>query len=92
MATEAVGVEEFQENFSRYLEGDSPVTITRDGTPVGRFFPARRKRTETEKAEFDALTAQWEKELEANGITEAEIDADIDKVMREAKIARRASH
>jgi antitoxin (DNA-binding transcriptional repressor) of toxin-antitoxin stability system len=91
MATEAVGVQEFQENLARYLDSDSPITITRDGTPVGRFFPARRMRTEAEKAEFEELTARWEKELQTSGITEEEIEAEIDQALREAKVARRAA-
>jgi hypothetical protein len=73
MPAVTVGVQEFQDNLTRYLEADAPVAITQDGRKVGVDIPVRRKRTETELAAFDDASAKWEAELDSAGITEEEL-------------------
>ena len=51
METQRIGIREFRDKLATYLlESDAPLAITRRGDTVGYYIPARRKRTETERA------------------------------------------
>jgi len=51
METQRIGIREFRDKLATYLlESDAPLAITRHGDTVGYYIPARRKRTETERA------------------------------------------
>ena len=39
-----VGIREFRENLTAYIESSTPVAITRHGETVGFYVPAPRKR------------------------------------------------
>ena len=61
-----VGIREFRENLAAYLlESDAPVAITRHGDTIGYYIPARRKRTETERAALKEAAARLEELLAA---------------------------
>ena len=80
MQTQKVGIREFRDKLATYvLESEAPIAITRHGDTVGVYFPVRRKRTEAEWAAFDAAAAEWQKELDASGITEEELVAEFKK-------------
>jgi|HubBroStandDraft_1064217.scaffolds.fasta_scaffold72821_2 PHD/YefM family antitoxin component YafN of YafNO toxin-antitoxin module len=71
-----VGIREFRENLAAYLlESDAPVAITRHGDTIGYFIPARRKRSETERAALEEAAAHLEQLLAAKGLTEDEVAA-----------------
>ena len=73
-----VGIREFRENLATYLlESDAPVAITRHGDTIGYFIPARRKRTETERAALKEAAARLDELLVAKGVTEDELVADF---------------
>ena len=73
-----VGIREFRENLATYLlESDTPVTITRHGDTIGYFIPARRKRSETERAALKEAAARLDDLLAAKGVTEDELVADF---------------
>jgi PHD/YefM family antitoxin component YafN of YafNO toxin-antitoxin module len=73
-----VGIREFRENLATYLlESDSPVAITRHGDTIGYFIPARRKRSETERAALKEAAARLDDLLAAKGVTEDELVADF---------------
>jgi len=73
-----VGIREFRENLAAYLlESDAPVTITRHGDTIGYFIPARRKRSEAERAALKEAAAQLDALLAAKGVTEDELVADF---------------
>ncbi len=62
MAAIKVGVREFREKISTFLESDTPVAVTRRGETLGVYVPTRRKRTKTAdmselKAAADRLSA-----------------------------------
>jgi antitoxin (DNA-binding transcriptional repressor) of toxin-antitoxin stability system len=76
METEKVGVREFRENLSGYLEGGRPLAITRHGETLGFFIPAQKR---SRKAEIEAMRAAA-KELDA---MIAAWGASEDKLMRE---------
>ncbi len=89
MATQSVGIREFRDNLATYiLESTSPITITRHGDTVGVFFPTRPKRTEAQKAAFRATTEKIQAEMDALGINEEDIIADLERLHSERKRLR----
>lgn len=73
-----VGIREFRENLAAYLlESDAPVAITRHGDTIGYYIPARRKRTETERAALKEAAARLEELLAAKGVAEDDVAADF---------------
>jgi len=74
MGTLKVGIREFRENLATYLlETQDAVAITRHGDTVGYYIPARRKRTEAERAALKEAAARLQEALAAEGISEEEI-------------------
>ena len=73
-----VGIREFREKLASYLlESDVPVAITRHGDTVGYYIPARRKRTETERAALKEAASRLQQVLASEGISEDEILANF---------------
>ena len=73
-----VGIREFREKLANYLlQTDKPLAITRHGDTVGYYLPARRKRSETERAALKEAAARLQEILAAEGIREDEILADF---------------
>ena len=71
METLKVGIREFREKLANYLlQTDKPVAITRHGDTVGYYLPARRKRSETERAALKAAAAHFQEILAAEGLNE----------------------
>jgi len=78
MGTLKVGIREFRERLASYLlETDVPVAITRHGDTVGYYIPARRKRTEAERAGLKEAAARLQELLAAEGMSETEILEDF---------------
>ena len=72
--TVRVGIREFRENLASYLlESDAPIVVTRHGDTVGYYIPARRSRSETERAALKEAAARLQTMLAAEGIREDEI-------------------
>jgi PHD/YefM family antitoxin component YafN of YafNO toxin-antitoxin module len=83
METQKVGIREFREKLATYvLESEGPMAITRHGDTVGYYIPARRKRTEAEKAAFLERAKQWQKELDAAGVDEDEVLEEFQRLRR----------
>jgi PHD/YefM family antitoxin component YafN of YafNO toxin-antitoxin module len=86
MGTLKVGIREFREKLSTYLlETDDTVAITRHGDTVGYYIPARRKRTEAERASLEEAAARLEKAMAAAGLSE-------DDMVKDFKQWRRSQH
>jgi hypothetical protein len=80
-----VGIREFRDNLATYLlESDAPVAITSEGETIGYFLPARRERSETERAALKEAAARLDALLAEKGVTEDESVADF-KRWRAAK-------
>ena len=80
-----VGIKEFRENLAAYLlKSDAPVAITRHGDTIGYYIPARRKRSEAERAALREAAAQIDALMAEKGITEDEVVEDF-KRWRAAK-------
>jgi PHD/YefM family antitoxin component YafN of YafNO toxin-antitoxin module len=86
MGTTKVGIREFRQKLATYLlETDETVAITRHGDTVGYYIPARRKRTETEKAALKEVAARLQQEMAAAGVTEDEIIQDFKRWRRSGR-------
>jgi len=78
METLKVGIREFRDKLASYLlETEVPVAITRHGDTVGYYIPARRKRTETDRAALKEAASRLQAALVAEGISEKEILKDF---------------
>ena len=80
-----VGIREFRENLSNYLESKTPVAITRHGATIGIYIPTKPKPSH---ADLEALRAAGEKIqalIAAAGTTKEEIVADFKKLRRERR-------
>jgi antitoxin (DNA-binding transcriptional repressor) of toxin-antitoxin stability system len=77
MQSSRIGIREFRENLSSYLESETPVAITRHGATIGIYIPTRPKPSQ---ADLEALRIAGEKmqELLASaGTAEDEIVKDF---------------
>jgi len=73
-----VGIREFREKLASYLlETEVAVAITRHGDTVGYYIPARRKRTEADRAALKRAAARLQAALAAEGISEEEVLQDF---------------
>jgi len=78
MQTLKVGIREFREKLASYLlESDAPVAITRHGDTIGYYIPARRKRTEMERAALEEAASRLQQMLADKGMSEEEVVADF---------------
>ena len=78
MGTVKVGIREFREKLASYLlESERPLAITRHGDTVGYYIPARRKRTEAERAALKEAASRLQEALAAEGISEDEVIKDF---------------
>ena len=84
METEKIGVREFRENLTGYLESGRSLAITRHGETLGFFIPAQKR---SRKAEVEAMRAAA-KDLDAM-ITEW--GASEDELMQEYKQIRQTT-
>ena len=86
METTKVGIREFRENLSTYLESKTPVAITRHGATIGVYLPTRPKPSQ---ADLEALRLAGEKMQEflaSAGLTEDEIVEDFKALRREKRM------
>jgi hypothetical protein len=84
-----VGIREFRENLSGYLESKTPVAITRHGATIGIYVPTKPK---PRQADLEALRVAGEKMQEliaAAGTTEEELLEDFKKLRRERRTQKR---
>ena len=86
MQATRVGIREFRENLSSYLESKTPVAITRHGATIGIYVPTKPK---PGQADLEALRVAGEKMQEliaAAGTTEEELVEDFKKLRRERRM------
>jgi len=85
MHSAKVGIREFRENLSSYLESKTPVAITRHGATIGIYVPTMPKPAQ---ADLEALRAAGEKMrdlIAASKTTEDELVADFKRLRRERR-------
>jgi hypothetical protein len=89
MTPTKVGIREFRENLSSYLESKTPVAITRHGATIGIYVPTKPKPSQ---ADLEALRVAGEKMqqlIAAAGTTEEELVDDLKKLRRERRMRNR---
>jgi len=80
-----VGIREFRENLSDYLESKTPVAITRHGATIGIYVPTKPKPSQ---ADLEALRVAGEKMQEliaAAGTSEEELVKGFEQLRRERR-------
>jgi PHD/YefM family antitoxin component YafN of YafNO toxin-antitoxin module len=86
METQKVGIREFRDNLATYLlESDKAFAITRHGDTIGYYLPARRKRSEAERAALETAATRLHEAMDAKGITEDEIIEDFKRWRKEGR-------
>jgi hypothetical protein len=88
MTTIKVGVREFRERVSSFLESDTPVAVTRRGETLGVYVPTRGKRPKT--ATLSELRAAADRLADALvDVDEEEIVGDFNRLRRRKKTKTR---
>ena len=73
MQTQKVGIREFREKLTTFLEAPGPVAITRHGETVGYYIPARSSTSAAHLASLRSAAAQLDVLLASSGATEDEL-------------------
>ncbi len=77
-----VGIREFRDNLSRYVEGTSPIAITKHGETVGYYIPTKRRATQADMEALAIASAKVQEMLAKAGVTEDEIIEDFKRLRR----------
>jgi antitoxin (DNA-binding transcriptional repressor) of toxin-antitoxin stability system len=88
MQTPKVGIREFREKLTRFLEASGPVAITRHGETVGYYIPARASKSTVHLAALRTAAAQLDALLVASGAGEEELVNDFKEARRQRRMAR----
>lgn len=88
MPAERVGVREFRENLSGYLESSTPVAITRHGETIGFYVPAGRGPNEEDLEALRRAGERLSSLIAASGASEEELVSEF-KALRKSRRAGR---
>ena len=88
MPTTKVGVREFRENLSGYLESAAPVAIMRHGKTLGFYVPTPQRPKEEDLEALRRAGEQLDALIVSSGTTEEELVNEF-KALRKARRARR---
>ena len=80
-----VGIREFRENLSSYLESKTPVAVTWHGTTIGIFVPTRPKPTKVDLEAFLVAGEKLDALIRAAGTSEDELMKDFKQLRREER-------
>ena len=85
MLTTKVGIREFRENLSSFLESKRPVAITRHGATIGIYLPTRAKPSEEQLEALRIAGEKLDALIAAAGTNEEELMEDFKKLRRERR-------
>jgi hypothetical protein len=88
MQTAKVGIREFRENLSTYLESKTPVAITRHGATIGIYLPTRPKPSQADLEAFRVAGEKMQEMIAAAGTTEDELMEDFKRLRRERRMQK----
>jgi len=88
METERVGIREFRENLSGYLESETPVAITRHGQTIGFYVPTRKHPKEADVEALRRAGAHLASLIASAGASEAELIAEFKALRRKSRKGR----
>ena len=80
-----VGIREFRENLSSYLESKTPVAITRHGATIGIYVPTKPKPSQAQLEAFRVAGEKLDAMIAAAGTSEEELMEDFKKLRREKR-------
>ncbi len=75
-----VGVREFRQKLSSYLESETPVSITRHGSTIGVLIPTKPAPNKEQIEAFRIAGEKMQELIAAAGTTEEELTADFKKL------------
>lgn len=87
---ESIGIREFREKLSSFLESSTPVAITRHGETVGFYIPARRKQKDADLDSLRRAGEQLDALIAAAGTTEDQLVAEFKDLRRQARKTKRS--
>jgi hypothetical protein len=85
MQTTKVGIREFRENLSTYLESKKPVAITRHGATIGIYVPTKPKPSQADHEALRLAGERMQRLIAEAGTTEEEIMEDFKRLRREER-------
>jgi hypothetical protein len=88
MQTTKVGIREFREKLSSYLESNTHVAITRHGATIGVYLPTRPKPNQEDLEALRSAGQKVQALIAAAGAAEDEIVSDFKKLRREKRRAK----
>jgi hypothetical protein len=80
-----VGIREFRENLSSYLESKTPVAITRHGATIGIYLPTHPRPSQGDLEAFRLAGEKLDAMIVAAGTSEEELMEDFKKLRREER-------
>ena len=89
METVKVGIREFRENLSGYLESGTPLAIMRHGETLGFYIPAQKR---SRKAELEAMRAaakDLDEMISSWGASEDELMEEYKRIRQAAREKKR---
>ena len=89
MQTVTVGIREFRENLTGYLESGKPLAITRHGETLGFYIPAQRRNRKAELEAMKAAAKELDQMIASWGATEDELMAEYREIRRMGREKRR---
>ena len=88
MPATKVGIREFRENLSTYLESKTPIAVTRHGATIGIFLPTRPKPSKADLEAFRLAGERIQELIAAAGTNEEELMEDFKQLRRADREAR----
>lgn len=88
MQTNKVGIREFRENLSSYLESKTPVAITRHGATIGIYVPTKPKPSQVDLEALRAAGDKMQAMIAAAGTSEDELMADFKQQRRKLRLKK----
>ena len=88
MQTNKVGIREFRENLSSYLESKTPVAITRHGATIGSYVPTKPKPSQVDLEALRAAGDKMQALIAAAGTSEDELMADFKQQRRKLRLKK----
>ena len=88
METTKVGIREFRENLSTYLESKKPVAITRHGQTIGIYLPTRPKPSQADIEAFRIAGEKMQELIAAAGTSEEVLMEDFMRLRRERRMSK----
>jgi len=88
MQATKVGIREFRENLSSYLESKTPVAITRHGATIGIYVPTKPTPSQADLQALRAAGERMQELIAAAGTTEEELMEDFKRLRRERRMQK----